>query len=63
MADAQSYWNDAYRDPQLALSNPGDSILFSALEYFGGNITDCRLLDVGCGLGKASVFSRGMALQ
>jgi len=56
MPDAKSYWDDAYTDAQLALSNPGDSVLFSALEYFGDNITNCKLLDIGCGLGKASVF-------
>src|SRR5215208_2233317 len=56
MPDAKSYWDDAYTDAQLALSNPGDSVLVSALKYFGSDITNCNLLDVGCGLGKASVF-------
>jgi len=55
MSDAKSYWNRVYRDAQLASSSPGDSVLIDALDYFGGDITNCRLLDIGCGLGKASL--------
>jgi len=53
------FWDHRYTDQQLRSPGPGDwhyPSLVAALEHFGGDVTNRRLLDLGCGLGEASLF-------
>jgi 2-polyprenyl-3-methyl-5-hydroxy-6-metoxy-1,4-benzoquinol methylase len=57
---AVEFWDRQHQRSDPAAPPKGDPILEAALTYFG-DVTGKRLLDVGCGLGAASVFfaSRG----
>ncbi len=56
MTNAVPDWNRARVDGQARVPGLNDPVLVAALEHFGGNITNCRLLNLGCSLGEASLF-------
>jgi SAM-dependent methyltransferase len=56
VASSEEFWNRVFREAQSRPSDPHDSVLGAALEHFDGNVARCRLLDLGTGLGEASLF-------
>jgi 2-polyprenyl-3-methyl-5-hydroxy-6-metoxy-1,4-benzoquinol methylase len=59
VSNAELHWNRLHGDQEVEVPSRGDwffDVLEDALEHFGGDVTNSRLLDLGCGLGAASLF-------
>jgi SAM-dependent methyltransferase len=52
---AENFWNEVYEQNPTRIPKENDPMLITAIEYFG-DITGKRLLDLGCGDGRSSLF-------
>jgi len=52
---SESFWNDIYSYNPTCIPNEDDPVLLTALDYFG-DVSGVRLLDLGCGDGRSSLF-------
>jgi 2-polyprenyl-3-methyl-5-hydroxy-6-metoxy-1,4-benzoquinol methylase len=61
---AQEFWNQIFSEHQVEWPDPNDPVLTAALEHFGVDVRNRRLLDLGTGSGQASLFfaSRGASV-
>lgn len=53
--NSEQFWNAVYSKNSTRIPNENDPMLITAIEYFG-DITGKRLLDLGCGDGRSSLF-------
>lgn len=51
----EDFWNNVYSSYSTRIPDETDPMLLTAIEYFG-DIRNARLLDVGCGNGRSSLF-------
>lgn len=51
----EEFWNTVYANNSTRIPDETDPMLLSAIEYFG-NIRNARVLDLGCGDGRSSLF-------
>jgi len=51
----EEFWNHVYASHSTQIPDETDPMLVTAIEYFG-DIRNARLLDVGCGNGRSSLF-------
>jgi len=61
MVDKETHWDNVYQGqniqaPYLEAPYLDHPVFIAALEHFGGSVSNRRLLDLGCGLGTASLF-------
>jgi 2-polyprenyl-3-methyl-5-hydroxy-6-metoxy-1,4-benzoquinol methylase len=54
--NSSKHWDSVFREQRIIPPATNDPVLAAALEHFGGGVANCRLLDIGCGLGEASLF-------
>ena len=52
---AENHWNQIYSNNPTRIPNENDPMLLTAIQYFG-DITGKKLLDLGCGDGRSSLF-------
>lgn len=59
----EEFWNKIYSSNSTRIPNEADPMLLTAIEYFG-DIRHARVLDLGCGDGRSSLFfaKRGAAV-
>lgn len=53
--NAEIFWNNIYSQNSTRIPDENDPMLVTAIDYFG-DITGKRLLDLGCGDGRSSLF-------
>ncbi len=53
--NTENFWNNVYTKNPTHIPNENDSMLVTAIDYFG-DISGKRLLDLGCGDARSSLF-------
>lgn len=53
--NTENFWNKIYTQHPTQIPNESDPMLLTAIDYFG-DIKGARLLDLGCGDGRSSLF-------
>lgn len=51
----EAFWNTIYANNRTRIPNETDPMLSGAIAYFG-DVRDARVLDLGCGDGRSSLF-------
>lgn len=51
----EDFWNKIYATHQTRLPSESDPVLSAAIRHFG-DVSDAKLLDLGCGDGSTSLF-------
>ncbi len=52
---SENFWDNIYTQNPTRTPNENDPVLLTALNYFG-DVSGARLLDLGCGDGRSSLF-------